>query len=232
MTKILKLLSGAIVYFCVATVLAQGAGATYVYVRVGLNKDKLYRLLAVLENVDLDALRAKHEAAKQPAHSEQVSPDDVIRARLLKDLQLDLRETAIDKALGDLRVIEGKLKVERERYDELKKGFDDHLVELKRGASDSSLQEVQRTLEAIQPKQAKEQILQMLDEENEEAAQRAMTDVVTMLKAMPLDKRKKILAEFKTAADAEKLHEILKEIRLGEPEVSLIQAAREGIKGL
>lgn len=232
MKKLLNLLTGAVVYFCVGTVLAQAVGGAFVYSRVGFDRDKLFRLLAVVQNVDLESLRAKHEAAKLPEHSEQVSPEDVVRARLAKDLHLDLRETALDKALGELRTLEGKLKTDRERYDELKAGFDERLKEIERGASDLSLQEVQRTLEVIQPKQAKEQILRMLEEDEEEAARKAMTDVVTILKAMPLERRKKIIAEFKSAEDAEKLGEILKEIRLGEPEVSLIRGTREQVKGL
>ena len=232
MKKLIQLITTAIACFCVATVLAQGVGATYVYLRVGMNQDKMYRMLAVLENVDVDAIRAKHEAAKKPEHSEQVSPEDVLRARLVKDLHLDLRETAVDKALLELRALEGTLQTERQRYDELKLSFDKWLTERERGATDMSLQEVQRTLEAIAPKQAKEQILQMLDEPDEDAAKQAMTDVVTILKAMPLDKRKKIIAEFKTAPEAQQLHDILREIRLGEPEVSVIRDTREKVKGL
>jgi hypothetical protein len=72
----------------------------------------------------------------------------------------------------------------------------------------------------------------MLDEDDEAEAERAMTDVVTILKGMSLDKRKKIIAEFKSAEDSMRLHEILKEIRLGEPEVSLIQGTRDQVKGL
>ena len=41
----------------------------------------------------------------------------------------------------------------------------------------------------------------------------AMDDVVTIVKAMPLDKRRKILREFRTAAEAQQLHELLIEIR-------------------
>jgi hypothetical protein len=232
MKRLIQITAGAMACFCVATVLAEGVGATFVYLRVGMSQDKLYRMLAVLENVDVDAIRAKHEAAKKPEQSEQVSPEDVLRARLVKDLHLDLRETAIDKAILELRALEGKLKTERDRYDELKQGFDERLAELARGATDTSLQEVQRTLEAIAPKQAKEQILQMLDEPDEDAARQAMTDVVTILKAMPLDRRKKIIAEFKSEKEAEQLHDILREIRLGEPEVSLIRDTREKVKGL
>lgn len=232
MKNLLKLVTGAVVYLCVGTVLAQAVGGTFVFARVGLNRDKLYRMLAVLQNVDLESLRAKREAAKQPEHSEQVSPDDIVRARLLKDLHLDLRETALDKALAELRTLEGRVKTERERYDELKQGFKEQLDAIEKGASDTALQEVQRTLEVIAPKQAKEQILKMLDEEQEDAAERAMRDVVTILKAMPLERRKKIIAEFKSAEEAEKLAEILREIRLGEPEISLIRGTQERVKGL
>src|SRR5690349_773451 len=103
MVKILKSLAAAVLYFCVGTVLAQAVGAGLLYVRVGFNRDKFYRVLAVLENVDLEALHAKHEGEDKAGHSEQVSFDDVVRARLLKDLHLDLRETSLDKALGELR---------------------------------------------------------------------------------------------------------------------------------
>ena len=82
------------------------------------------------------------------------------------------------------------------------------------GARDAALLEVQRTLEAIAPKQAKEQLLRMLAEAKTPADQ-PMEDVLRILKAMPLDKRKKILAEFKTPEEIEKLADVLREIRLG-----------------
>jgi|TARA_B100000809_G_scaffold224369_1_gene234474 hypothetical protein len=44
-------------------------------------------------------------------------------------------------------------------------------------------------MEAIQPKQAKEQLLKMIEDE-------AMDDVVSIIKGMALDKRKKIIQEF------------------------------------
>jgi hypothetical protein len=85
--------------------------------------------------------------------------------------------------------------------------------------------EVQRTLEAIAPKQAKEQILRMLAQPNT-AADRPLEDVVRILKAMPLDKRKKLLAEFKTPEEIEKLAEVLHEIRSGGSDAELIRDTR------
>ena len=79
----------------------------------------------------------------------------------------------------------------------------------------------------MQPKQAKDQLLRMLDEAGPEELEKVNRDVVTMLKSMPLDKRKKIVSEFKTDEEAEKLHEILKQIREGVPDLTLIHETRE-----
>jgi hypothetical protein len=54
-----------------------------------------------------------------------------------------------------------------------------------------------------------------------------MGDVVTIVKNMPSDKQKKLIAEFKEGSDAEQLYQILKSIRAGEPVVSQIEDARQ-----
>jgi hypothetical protein len=157
--------------------------------------------------------------------AEQPSLNQIREARLRSSLDLDLRESAIDKSLGDLRTLEKALQSESARLDHWKKSFDERLARLQSAATDTSLLEVQRTLEAIQPKQAKEQILLMLKEPATNTDD-PMQDIVTIFKAMPLDKRKKILAEFKTTEEVTKLAEILQEIRLGEPDAGLLRDAR------
>jgi hypothetical protein len=89
--------------------------------------------------------------------------------------------------------------------------------------------ELQRTLEAIQPKQAKDQIMKMLEEYPTEFDQ-PLQDVVTIMKAMPLDKRRKILGEFKSEPEIEKLAVILREIRLGTPDTELIRGTRSQLQ--
>src|SRR6478735_8460289 len=129
--------------------------------------------------------------------AEQPSLDQLLSSRMKAGLDLDLRESAIDKGLGDLRTIETALQNETKRLDYWKQSFDKRLSDLQTAASDAALREIQQTLEVIQPKQAKEQLVKML-EESKTATDDPMEDVVRILKAMPLDKRKKILDEFKT----------------------------------
>ncbi len=83
-----------------------------------------------------------------------------------------------------------------------------------------SLGEVQRTLESLGPEQAKDQLKKFLEDGN-------MTDVVAIVKGMPLDKRKKVLGEFTTEEEITQLNDILVTLRKGDPKAGLIEQARD-----
>jgi hypothetical protein len=87
-------------------------------------------------------------------------------------------------------------------------------------AQDNGLQDVQRTLQSLDPEQAKEQLLIMYDDKR-------IDDVVTILQAMSTDARKDILAEFTTPGDVEILADILRRISEGMPVSSLIKETDE-----
>ena len=57
-----------------------------------------------------------------------------------------------------------------------------------------------------------------------------MRDVVTILKTMPSDKQKKILAEFKLEPEEEQLAEVLRQVRLGSPDADLIRNTRQELQ--
>ncbi len=59
-------------------------------------------------------------------------------------------------------------------------------------------QEVQRALGVMQPKQAKDMLLRMVNDADPAQREAVMRDVVTIIKSMPTDKFKKLTAEFKT----------------------------------
>ncbi len=61
-------------------------------------------------------------------------------------------------------------------------------------------------------------------------AESNMTEVVTLLKSMAPEKRKKILGEFKTEEENKILNEILEQIRLGMPEMGEIDKMRDKIE--
>jgi hypothetical protein len=192
-----------------------------------LADERVRGMLAVLQGIQA-APPAPATATIDP-DAEQPSLAQIMDARLQASLDLDLRESAIDKALGDLRILETQIKAESKRLDQWKQSFDQRVAELQTAASDTSLLELQRTLEAIQPRQAKDQIMKMLSEPAA-GGDAPLGDVVAIMKAMPLDKRRKILGEFKLPEEIERLADILREIRQGRPESDLLRDMRSQLQ--
>jgi hypothetical protein len=215
-------LGALLVAFAIGTLISLGVIGTMLWWKGVLTDERLYGMLAALQGLKPPpppSLSVLDTEAEQPSF------DQILHSRMRASLDLDLRENAIDKSLGDLRTIETALKSESLRLDSWKKSFDERLANLQTAATEAALLEVQRTLEAIQPKQAKEQIMKMLAEPKTQADD-PMEDTVRILKAMPLDKRRKILAEFKTPEEVEKLSEILRVIRLGGSDTDLLRDTR------
>lgn len=220
MKRILSLIS----LFCVASVLAQAGVAVTLWNRGALNPQTAQELLTVAYDIPIRQMYDDAVMKARPVKAETVSFAEVQDARMLAALDLDLREMSCDKGLLDLRELGLLLDNERGRYSVIKDKFDLEWANLQKGASDSSLRELQHQLESLSSKAAKDQILRILDSPNL-SPDVAMNQIVTIFKSMAVDKRKKIVAEFKEN-DSQRLQDILRQIRLGMPEVDLIRATR------
>jgi hypothetical protein len=227
--KYLRGLAMLLVWLCIGTVLAQAVWLGMLWWKGAFADERVMAMYAALHGIvpEGDTEARGREFDPNP---EQFSLADVAQRRMLTSLDLDLRESALDKWLADLRNIRAEIETEDDRLNLWKETFDIRLKKMEGTTLETSLLEVQKTLEAIQPKQAKEQILKMLDDSPDGHNEHAMQDVVKILKAMPLDKRRKILGEFKSEDEATTLAEILREIRLGAPEVDLIRDTRAGLQ--
>lgn len=227
MKRILSWLGSLLVAFAIGTTISLLVLIGMLWWKGALGDDRLLGMIAALQGIK--PLPAAAGEGADPAAAEQPSLDQIMQSRLRSSLDLDLRESAIDKSLGDLRTVETQIKTERERLDLWKLDFDQRLAKLETAATDAALLEVQRALEVMSPKQAKDQILKMLDEPSTNADD-PMQDVVTVIKSMADDKRKKLLGEFKTPEESEKLAEILHEIRLGLPDSDIIRDTRNQLQ--
>ncbi|PQO26263.1 hypothetical protein C5Y97_30955 [Blastopirellula marina] len=208
---------------CVATVLAAGVGAAILIATNRVDSAKAYSILAIVYGIDEDKIREQMDEESQPEKdNEEPDMQAVIDARARRHLALDFRIQALDTGIENIRGMQANLAEERRRYDQLKTSFDDRLKQLEEGVRDDAIVELQRTMEAIDARQAKEQMMIMLERDDN-----SMQDVVTILKGMPNDKRKKIIAEFRSEEEKQKLADILNQIRLGVPEATLIKDARD-----
>ena len=85
-------------------------------VKGSLDEDRLYRVLAALHGIDLVSLHTQVRKEKQAMDDEQASYDMQRNAQLLHSLDLDLRETAIEKGLLDFASLQGKLQTAQQRF--------------------------------------------------------------------------------------------------------------------
>lgn len=192
-----------------------------------LADERILGMLAALQGIK--PLPPAPVAGQLDPDAEQPSVEQLLHARLRTSLDLDLRESAVDKALGDLRSIEVQIQSETKRLDGWKKDFDARLAKLETAATDSALLQLQQTLQTIDAKQAKDQIMKMLADPMT-ATDDPMQDIVTIVKAMPLDKQKKIFATFKTPEEIKAMADIFRNIRLGTPDSDLLRDTRSQLQ--
>jgi hypothetical protein len=230
MKRIISLIGAAFLYFCVGTVIAITVAAAVLYQKGAFADERLLRMWAALQGVSLPTPNSGATSPSEPA--EQPSYEEVLQRRALASLDITLRESALDKSLRELSLVEDRIRTERTRFDYLVQSYDDRLRQLETSATDAAVLETQRTLEALPPKQAKQQLLNLLSENPSPGIESPISSVVALVKAMPIDRRRKILSEFKSVDEEDKLADILKEILRGAPDVPLLQQARDELKTL
>jgi len=211
-------------YFCLATVIAQVILLAYFGLTWKLDHNKVVQVLAILQDVDLLTLKQKADDAEDELSSEQVSYEQILEARALQVAHLQLREQALKDGLDQLQFEQRKLSDEGKRLEQLKASFDGELLAMQDAAVTSGREDVVTKLQGIKAKQAKQLLLEML--ENEE-----IDDVVALLTEMSDIKSAKIIGEFKTPEDLKKIAEVLRRIRQGRPAADLVADTKKQLVG-
>jgi hypothetical protein len=223
----LEWLASLFLALCVGTVLSLAVIGGMLWWKGVFQDERWLAMLAALHGIQPAAVVAPQP---DPVDDEQPSYEQITEQRLAASLDLELRETSIDKTLGELRNLETQIRTEREWLDRWKLSFDQRLATLETKATEESLLQLQRTMESMNPKQAKDQIMRMLEASSTRAEDDPLRDVVTILKTMPADKQRKIIGEFKLEDEQERLAEILRQIRLGTPDSDLLRDTRNQLQ--
>jgi uncharacterized coiled-coil protein SlyX len=215
MSKILRGLAA----FCVATVLTQVILLSYFLIMGTLNRSSAIQLIALVNGIDVSGMRLQ-EIYRQGEEYEQPSYDEILAQRKMTSLDMDIRLRSQQEFRDELSTMLADLRKDQDRFSDRLLAFRNELNELGEEAQENGLEDVQRTLQSLDPEQAKEQLLIMYDDKR-------IDDVVTILQAMSTDARKDILAEFTTPDDVDILADVLRRISEGMPVSSLIKETNE-----
>src|SRR5262245_37845042 len=105
------------VALCVGTFLSLAVLLGMLWWKGALTDDRWLGMLAALQGIEYVPVSTTRT---DPAAEEQPSLDQLMERRVTASLDLELRETAIDKSLGDLRLLESQIKTENDRLDKWK----------------------------------------------------------------------------------------------------------------
>ena len=160
----------------------------------------------------LDPLDLMPSKAAKPQQPGPQSREEILEDRVMKTPQLAERAATIADSAEDIRGITMTLKRNREKFVNKRNDFESELERLETETIRTAQRDLQVTLEVAAPKQAKEILRSMLASDPADPADDVMKDVVGIVKLLPVNKLKKILAEFKTDEERKVLHKILVEI--------------------
>ena len=195
-----------------ATTSIQAAALTAMWAGGAITKDKFVRYAAAIYGLDLSELRGDGPDDPTEETSQEMTREEILDSRVNSSPLLVDRQSAVVQGTDDPHILFQRLQSETERFDNLRTRFDTHLAQLQLDIRAKAIQDLRETLEILQPRQSKELILRMLRDEGLDPEDDIVADVVTIIKGLPQDKLKKVLGEFKTADEQEKLHRILVEI--------------------
>ncbi len=219
LARSLRIAFALLLYFSLATLIAEAIVVGYLASQWQIDEERFSRLVAVAQGLELPGPPAAAPREPEVPPTEQLSYDQVLEARAMKDKNLQLRELALANALAQLKTDRQKAADDEKRYQQQLGESTAKLESISKGAKATGRELAGRILEKAKPKQARELLLQML--ENKE-----IDDVVLLLSGMTDSSRGKILGEFKTTDDVKKIDEVLRLIRQGVPEAPIAEKAK------
>jgi hypothetical protein len=221
MNKMLNLAWALIISFCIGTVITQLLLAAVFYPKLKLDKERITQIAAIAQGAALPAKAEVKGPEKQ--ESEQASYQEVVEARAVKYRNLELREQQLRNNVVRVQSEESKIAEDIKRNKQLAEGFKTELEQVRKSSTTEGMDDVLRKLIKMDPKQAKGQLVMMLDNKEMDA-------VVSLIKQMPDKNCANILREFKTDDEKLKLSEVLRRIREGAPEIKTVDKAQEKLQ--
>ncbi len=204
--------------FCVATVIAQLLILGMIAFKGNLRQDTMTKAIALFNGIDISGVQLQ-KALTNARDVPVPSYEEVLTYRAAQSKDLEMRERSVRASNEQVATMRTKLQQDQEAFDRRKEAFYSLLDEMSKKGKLENLGEVQRTLEALPPEQAKLLLVRKLENQQ-------LSEVVEIIKGMAIDKRKKILSEFTSEKEITFADEILNQLARGEPIASVIDKAR------
>lgn len=211
MAGLIRILFPLVGFFCTATVIAGVASYGYLRHMGILDDEKAFRIVALLNDVDLEKISDQHSDKEPDVPPEEMSHEQGQELMQVAALHLQSKRDDLDKQLEQFEAKLREMTAENNRYQGFKREVQLYLEKVKEEAEDSGLLAVRNQIQNLIPKkQAKPILVTWIKEEK-------TRQVIQILNGMPAKKRTDILKTFDTPEDLEMLAKIQQQMLDGDP---------------
>ena len=205
MRKIIGLLMALIAYFCVATVITLALISGYLWHTDQLTEEKMFRLVALLQDVDLQQLAEAQHKTGDDVPPEEPSLSDMLHHQHIQDRNFEVKQLALQRGRQEYDHRLQLLKEQTDRYDRLATEWQSRLKKQEELTTQENLAKVVAQIEQLRADNGKAMLLRWI-------AEGRMDDAILLMSKMSENKLGKILKTFQTEEELNKLHEIHQKI--------------------
>ncbi|MCS7305072.1 MAG: hypothetical protein NZ602_08210 [Thermoguttaceae bacterium] len=209
-----------IICMCVGTCISAAILLGWSIAKGKLTRQKLIQILAVYHGIETKPQPKTTEPT--PPLQEHVSLDQIAQQRAVHLRNIELKEQMLKTLLEHVQSQQRQLAEEKRRYETHRQEFESKLAAFRKQAESEGTSQTAAILQRLKPAQAKQQILQMLKDNQ-------IDQVVLLLSEMQESKRAKILNEFKTPEEMGQLAEVLRRLREGSTIANLADQTQKQI---
>ena len=219
MSAMFRIVFPLIGYVCVATVVTLTLGYGYMRHSGQLDDEKMFHMVALLHDVDLEKIAAENEETSEAVPPEESSFEEKRQSRQLIMREFEAKEENLQSVLEGFRYQLRQVEDARVQYEALRKEVEDELKQQYERINKEGPLSVRLQLEKLDPKkQAKPLILKMVSDGK-------MDDVIVLLNGMKPRTRESILKTFTSEDEIEILYDIQSRMLSGEPVKPKIEEA-------
>ncbi len=207
MIRIVEALGALAVYFLAALALGTIIVCVHVWLAWKVTPQRVTQALDVIRGRSLPA--AVTASLPEPAEpADEPSYEAILQRRALAYRDLELKALALQNLQDQLRVEETRFSEKEKLLAKREQSFQEKVRAVEDESVAAGRETVRRTLESVKPAQAKLLLLDMLNKGEEQ-------EVVALLAEMNDSKRGKIISEFRTPEETDKIAEVLRLLREG-----------------
>lgn len=222
----MRALMALIGYVSTATVLSLAIGLGYLMQSGGLDDEKIFRIVALIHDVDIDAMEGEQIEQESGTPEEEPSLSDIAVYKAEFARNFEVKQDALRRGSDAFNHSFRKLKSATDEFSELAAKIESELKNQGELSSKKAVAQVVRNLEMMGLEQAKEELMLTLEEPD------GLNDVILLMNAMSTGKLKKILQKFRSKDELAALHAIHKLMLNGGPKAASMEKALRDLETL